>query len=90
MIIEHDSQQHKFFVVMSGVEASLSYAESGKTLDFRRVYVPETFRGMGLAAKITSAAFEYAAANSCKVIPTCPYISGTFLARYPQYQKLVA
>ena len=91
MIIEHDSQQHKFFARLgSGEEANLMYAEKGRVLDFHRVYVPDAFRGMGMAAQITTAAFEYAAANGFQVIPTCPYVSGTFLPRFPKFQKLVS
>lgn len=88
MNIEHDPKAHKFFVKLGEYEASLSYAEKGKALDFYHVYVPEPFRNSGVAGRILIAAFDYAAENGYQVIPSCPFISGDFLPRFPKYQKL--
>jgi hypothetical protein len=70
-------------------EATLLYARKGNTLDFYHVYVPDPYRNRGVAGKILIAAFEYAQKEGLKVIPTCPFIRGDFLPRFPRYQPLV-
>lgn len=89
MKIEHDSSKHKFFVTLGEYEASLMYAERGKVLDFYHIYVPDPFRNRGLAGKILITAFDYAREKGYKVVPTCPFISGDFLPRFPKYLELV-
>ena len=87
--IEHEPKRSRFVARMGREEAELHYSREGNVLNFLRVFVPESFRGQGIAAKITAAGFEYAKAGGFSVIPTCPYVRGAFLARYPDYQTLV-
>ena len=89
MDVLHDPHAHRFYVKLGQYEAALSYARRDNVLDFYHVYVPESHRGRGLAGRICKAAFEYARAEGLKVVPTCPFISGEFLPRFPQYQDLV-
>ena len=89
MKVEHDPEKHKFFMALGEYEASLMYAERGKVLDFYHVYVPDPFRNRGLAGRILITAFEYAREKGYKVVPTCPFISGDFLPRFPKYQDLI-
>jgi len=91
MKVEHDVDNRKFYMKLGdgGYEASLLYAEKGKVLDFYHIYVPDPFRNRGLAGRILIEAFEYAEQNGYKVVPTCPFISGDFLPRFPKYQKIV-
>ncbi len=87
--IEHEPNHSRFVARMGAEEAELNYSKEGNTLNFLRVFVPESFRGKGIAAKITTAGFEYAKSNGFTVIPTCPFVRGTFLARYSHYQSLI-
>lgn len=89
MRIEHDPKSQRFYIPLGAYEASLMYARQGKTLDFYHIYVPDPFRNRGIAGKILIAAFEYAAQAGCRVIPTCPFIAGDFLPRFPKYQILI-
>lgn len=84
----HDQKGHRFVITLEGHEAFLTYHPSGKTLDFNHTFVPEIFRGRGLAEKLCQAGFEYAKANGFTVIPSCPYVSGAYLKRHPEYQPL--
>jgi predicted GNAT family acetyltransferase len=89
MDIQHDTAAYRFVAVDDGQEvATLSYAEDGGTLDFQSVFVRPDQRGKGLAEIITKAAFEHARGAGKLVVPTCPYISGTFLRRHEQYLAL--
>ncbi|MBI4388424.1 MAG: N-acetyltransferase [Candidatus Omnitrophica bacterium] len=89
MNIEHDAKTRKFFVTFGMEEAVLNYRLGGNVIDFYHTFVPELGRGKGIAEKLVKAGFEYAREQKLKVIPTCPYISGAFLSRHPQYQSLV-
>lgn len=84
----HDQQTQRFFLDLEGHTAELQYRRSGQTLDFYRTFVPESLRGKGLAEQLCKAAFEYAKAGNFKVIPSCSYVSSTYLKRHPQYAAL--
>ena len=87
--VEHDTAAHRFVIRLDGREAFLAYRQSGTTLDFYHTFVPPEFRGRGLAEQVVRAGFEYAKAQHLTVIPTCPYISATYLKRHAEYQPLV-
>ena len=84
----HDPASRRFCVALEGYEACLMYRQSGKELDLYHTYVPEVFRGKGMAEKLCKAAFEYAKAQGLTVIPSCSYVSGAYLKRHPEYEPL--
>ena len=87
--VEHDAAQQRFRVTLQGQEAFLAYRLTGKEMDLYHTFVPEAFRGRGLAERLCRAAFEYAKARHLTVIPSCPYISGAYLKRHAEYAPLV-
>ena len=89
MAVAHDPERGRFFIRLGNEEAFLAYRQIGDALDFAHVFVPPAERGKSHAGRILIAAFEYAKAENLRVIPTCPYVSGTFLPRFPKYQPLV-
>ncbi|CAM6127666.1 unnamed protein product [Calypogeia fissa] len=58
-------------------------------LDLQHTFVPGSFRGQGVAARLCVAAFEHAKEKGFLVQPTCSYISDTFLPRHPEWNDLV-
>ena len=86
--IQHDQAGSKFCVKLEGYEACLMYRRSGAALDLYHTYVPEVFRGKGIAEQLCKAAFEYAKAQQLTVAPSCSYISGAYLKRHPEYLPL--
>lgn len=62
---------------------------AGKVMDLVHTYVPPSKRGLGLAAHLCVAAFSHAEAQSLSVIPTCSYVSDTFLPRNPSWNSIV-
>ena len=86
--VEHDKPGHRFCVKLQGYEACLMYRLSGTELDLYHTYVPEVFRGRGIAEQLVKAAFEYAKAGGLTVMPSCSYISGAYLKRHPEYEPL--
>lgn len=86
--VQHDKTASRFYITLEGQEARLLYRRSGNDIDLYHTYVPEVFRGRGLAEQLCRAAFEYAKTERLTVIPTCPYISAAYLRRHPEYMPL--
>ena len=86
--VEHDEARSRFVVTLQGYEALLMYRRDGGQLDLYHTYVPEVFRGKGVADRLCKAAFEYAKTHRLTVTPSCSYISGAYLKRHPEYQPL--
>ncbi|OAY67757.1 Acetyltransferase [Ananas comosus] len=64
--------------------------EKKKTaMEMVHTFVPRRKRGLGLAAHLAAAAFAHAQRRSLLVIPTCSYISDTYLPRNPAWDSLV-
>ncbi|CAD6260860.1 unnamed protein product [Miscanthus lutarioriparius] len=58
-------------------------------MDMVHTYVPRSKRGQGLAARLCDAAFAHASARGMRVLPTCSYISDTYLPRNPALKEPV-
>lgn len=89
LVVQHDPAGQRFLVKLEGYEACLMYRKQGQDLDLYHTYVPEVFRGRGIAEKLCKAGFEYAKANHLRVIPSCSYISGAYLKRHNEWEPLV-
>jgi len=85
----HDQHGSRFCMRLQGYEACLMYSQHGNQIDFYHTYVPEVFRGRGIAEKLCKAAFEYAEQHGLTVIPSCSYVSDAYLKRHPEYESLV-
>ncbi|XP_042035517.1 acetyltransferase At1g77540-like [Salvia splendens] len=80
--------QRKFETVDK--KAYVEYEVRGsKVIDITHTYVPPSKRGLGLAADLCAAAFTHAQNHSLSVIPTCSYVSDTFLPRNPNWNSIV-
>lgn len=89
MQVEHDEQEHRFFVRVGDEEAELAYTRPGRgLLDIQHTYVPESARGQGVAEALAVAAFDYARRCGDRVIPTCPFVR-KWLASHPEEAALV-
>ena len=88
LTVLHDQANRRFCVKLQGYEACLMYRLIGSELNLYHTYVPEIFRGRGIAEKLCKAAFEHAKTKGLTVIPSCSYISGAYLKRHPEYESL--
>ncbi|KAF5816274.1 putative acyl-CoA N-acyltransferase [Helianthus annuus] len=61
----------------------------GKVMDITHTFVPSSKRGLGLASHLSVAAFNHAQSNKLSVIPTCSYISDTFVPRNPAWKSVL-
>ncbi|KAL7155878.1 hypothetical protein ABFS83_03G105500 [Erythranthe nasuta] len=58
-------------------------------MDITHTYVPPTKRGLGLASHLCAAAFSHAQHHSLSIIPSCSYVSDTFLPRNPTWNSIL-
>ncbi len=73
--IRHDASRGRFFAVIDGKEAYLSYRPAGgKKLDYRSTFVPADQRGRKIGERLVKHALGYARENGYEVIPTCPFV----------------
>ena len=86
--IQHDPKGQRFFAQLQGYEACLMYRLEGKEINLYHTYVPEAFRGRGVAERLCQAGFEHAKQQGLTVIPSCSYISDAYLKRHPEYLPL--
>ncbi|GAB4844171.1 hypothetical protein Ancab_037537 [Ancistrocladus abbreviatus] len=74
-------------------KAYLQYAmrerDGKQAMDIVHTFVPPSKRGLGLASHLCVAAFNHAQSRSISVIPTCSYVSDTFLPRNPSWNSLI-
>ena len=87
MAIEH--QNDRFVASVDGVEAHLDYRLEGELMVLTHTEVPEAIAGLGVAGKLTRAAFEHARSEGWKVRPACAYAAG-WAERHPEYGSLLA
>ncbi|GAA0175915.1 hypothetical protein LIER_29007 [Lithospermum erythrorhizon] len=63
--------------------------KAGKVMEIVHTFVPPTKRGLGLASRLCVAAFSHAQSNQFSVIPTCSYVSDTFLPRNASWNSIL-
>lgn len=86
--IEHDPQAGRFSVVVDGVEAELTYRQSGERMVIDHTGVPREIGGRGIAGQLVQVALEYARARGWRVVPACSY-AAVWIERHPEYAGLV-
>jgi predicted GNAT family acetyltransferase len=89
LTIEQDQAASRFVARLPGGEAFLSYRTQEDALELVHTFVPEAFRGRGIAERLCRAAFAYARRQGLKVIPTCSYVAEAYLKRHPEEAPLV-
>jgi predicted GNAT family acetyltransferase len=80
--IVDDVSHHRYVLAKGDEEAELVYRLNGNRLVLIHAGVPESFRGEGVAARLTRAALERAEEEGLTVVPMCPYVR-KFLEDHP-------
>ncbi len=84
----HAVKEARFESPAQGSVAVLEYALAGEVMTIHHTYVPEALRGMGLAAALAKAAFDYARSEGLRVDPACSYIA-RYAERHPEAKELI-
>jgi hypothetical protein len=88
--VVHDEAAQEFTIDLEGDQAELAYAKpEDKVLDFQHTFVPENFRGEGMADKLIKTGLEYAQDNDYKVIASCPAVAA-YVRRHKEYEPLLS
>ncbi|KAG0591104.1 hypothetical protein KC19_1G149800, partial [Ceratodon purpureus] len=58
-------------------------------MDVVHTYVPVQKRGLGLAGELCKAAFAHAREHKLLILPSCSYVSDTFIPRHPECWDVV-
>ena len=90
MPITHDQHARRFELELDGETAYVDYRPlADQVVEYRYVYVPPAHRGTGSAGRLLKFAFDHARQQGWTIRPTCSYIAGRFLPRFPEYHDLV-
>jgi uncharacterized protein len=71
--VERREVEHRFVVVIDGVEAELTYRLVGTRLVLIHDGVPAALEGRGVGSALVAAAVAWAAAQRLTVVPKCPF-----------------
>lgn len=75
MNIQHQTEQQLFSAQLDGHEAKITYCFlDEKTVDFNHTFVPDAFRGHGVAAELVNAAIAWADENGLAIQASCSYV----------------
>jgi len=88
-MIEHNEAGRQITWTENGQTCVLDYDLSGSLMTITRTWVPEQFRGRGIAAQLTRFALDTARTRGWKVHPVCSY-ADRFMQGHPEYQDLLA
>ncbi|XP_049417204.1 protein NATD1-like [Epinephelus fuscoguttatus] len=96
LTVEHDRQNRRFTVYPSSGAgghdcAVLHYRFTGeKEVDLMSTYVPETYRGQGVAAVLSQAAMDFLVEENLKAHISCWYIN-KYIEENPEknYKELI-
>jgi predicted GNAT family acetyltransferase len=87
--IKHDQEAQEFTATLGEEQAELAYAKPEENvIDFQHTFVPESFRGKGVANKLIKAGLEYAKEQKFRVMASCPAVS-FYIRRHKEYQPLM-
>jgi predicted GNAT family acetyltransferase len=87
--VVHDAHKKQFEIQADGYVAFAHYIQEGDLTIFDHTYVPEVFRGSGIAATIVRAALDEARKLQWKIVPRCSFVAA-FIERNPDFADLVA
>jgi predicted GNAT family acetyltransferase len=87
--VRHNPQSSRFEAEIDGQLARCDYRMQDDVMNLVHTEVPPALEGRGIGAALVRAALEHAAAEGLRVRPRCSYVS-VYLARHPEYRRLVA
>lgn len=87
--VRHIPERHRFEIDKGTQDpAVLTYRVEKDRVVFDHTYVPDSMRGMGLAAILVNAALAEARRLGWKVDPTCSYVA-TYMKRHSETHDLL-
>lgn len=86
--VRHFPERCQFEAQLPGDLAYLSYRVDGDAISLDHTFVPDAFRGRGVAAELVRAAIKEARVRHWKLRPRCSYVV-TFFERHPEFADVL-
>ena len=86
--VRHVPERCQFEARLQDDLAYLSYSVEGDTISLDHTFVPDAFRGRGVAAELVRAAVKEARQRGWKLRPGCSY-AVTFFERHPEFADVL-
>jgi predicted GNAT family acetyltransferase len=83
IIVVNNEDKLRFEVSLNGEFAFIDYRYYKKDIAFMHTTVPETFRGMGIAAAMAVTALDFARKQHRKIMLYCPFMS-KYVREHPE------
>ena len=85
----HDQENKRFVARINNVEATVSYEQpSAKVLNFTHTFVPEEYRGQGIASELVKQALAIVRKEELKVKPSCWFVKDYVEKHAGQYKDM--
>ncbi|WP_242917576.1 GNAT family N-acetyltransferase [Pontibacter liquoris] len=89
MEVIHDEDDLRFYAQLGDEQAELTYTyPEDDVMDLDHTFVPQAYRGQGMADKLVQTSLDFAREQHYKVIPSCPVVEA-YLNRHKDYQDIV-
>jgi predicted GNAT family acetyltransferase len=86
--VVHNRPAQQFELHIGSKLCLLQYRITGPKMIIFHTQVPESIQNRGLAARMTTAALDFARAQNLKVEPRCPY-TAAFFRKHREYSDLL-
>jgi uncharacterized protein len=84
----NDTYHLAFVVGLDGEQATIDYRYYKQDIAFLHSYVPEPFRGKGIAKALAETALAFARKEHKKIMLYCPFMA-RYVREHPEYHDLV-
>jgi uncharacterized protein len=86
----HDTHGRYLVRMQSGEVAEMTWVVRASGIrEFNHTYVPDAFRGTGIAAELMAHAIADARTQGFRIVPSCSYVATQF-RRHPEWADLKA
>lgn len=72
--VEHRPEEHQFILALDDGQGHLRYQLSGQDIDFTSTFVPDNWRGRGLARELVDAGLAWARGEGYNIHASCWYV----------------
>jgi predicted GNAT family acetyltransferase len=84
----NNRNNHRFEIRMNILVAKVPYKLKENLIELLHTEVPEEWRGLGIATKLSVYALNYAKNNNLMILPTCPFIR-KYIMRHPEWNQYI-
>lgn len=88
MSVHHIPERQQFEAQLGNDTAVLTYTIRGNEVSLDHTFVPDAFRGRGVAAELVRSAINEARERHWKLRPVCSYVV-TYFERHPEFADVL-